>query len=80
MYPLYGLYFIVSNNGVLYWSNSLRFENYSKLSLFRKQSFHLVCRNGFLLAHAGEDVLLLECLRDGAKKRINEGDVVMVER
>ncbi len=50
------------------------------MSLFRKQPFHLVCRNGLLVAHAGEDILLLECVREGVRKEVMDGDVVMVER
>jgi hypothetical protein len=81
VFPLYGMYFIVSKIGTLYWSSSLRFENYGKLSLFNNQSFQLICRNGYLLAFTSyEDIIILECLRDNVQKRVSENDVVIVDR
>lgn len=81
VFPLYGIYFIVGKNGVLYWSSSLRFENYGKFALFNQQPFHLICRNSFLVAYTSfEDIMIIECERDNCPKRASDNDVVMVEK
>lgn len=81
VYPLYGIYFIVSKTGTLYWSSSLRFETFSEYSLFSQKSFNLLCRNSYLVAYSSfQDIVVLECIRQGHQKRANDNDIVMVER
>ncbi len=81
IYPLYGIYFIATKTGTLYWSTSVRFETFSEYSLFSNKSFNLLCRNSYLVAYSSfQDIVVLECIRQGHQKRANDTDIVMVER
>lgn len=52
IFPLYGIYFITTYSGVLYWSSSPKFQKYSSYPLFTQKPFQLVCRNSYLLAYS----------------------------
>jgi hypothetical protein len=81
IYPLYGIYFIAGKTGTIYWSSSLRFETFSEYSLFSNKPFNLLCRNSYLVAYSSfQDIVVLECIRQGHQKRANDNDIVMVER
>lgn len=64
IFPLYGIYFLTTKTGSLYWSTSRKFEQYESFSLFTNSPFNLICRNGKLLAYSSFDnVLILKCIR-----------------
>ena len=49
------------------------------MTLFRQQPFQLVCRNGVIVAYTNyQNVMVLECQREGGQKRASDRDVVMV--
>lgn len=64
IFPLYGIYFIVSKNGVLSWSSTLKFEVIHEIPLFHQKSFSLMCKSGNLIAYnTFEEIVVLKVSR-----------------
>lgn len=63
-FPLYGIYFIATKTGVLYWSTSLRFETFGEYALFPQKTFQMICRNSYIVAYTSfQEIVTLEFIR-----------------
>ena len=82
IFPLYGKYLVVGRSGVLYWSNTLKFDIVNKCSLFHQTPFNLVCRSGNILAFSSfTDITQLKVTRSKeVQPQLSSDEVVLIEK
>lgn len=61
VFPVEGIYIGTDKNGGIYCSNSIEFDKFQYISLFKREKFHIIYKKGLLIVYSSPaNVILLK--------------------